>query len=277
MAINVSNIVTALQAKQNLVTNDTDILEISKLLKAIINSNEELVSIVNISYVDGLGDALALKADTSTVSSHTGNTSNPHSVTKTQVGLGSVDNTSDASKPVSTATQTALNLKANQSTTYTKTEVDTNLATKVNNTGGSISGNLQINGTTYLQGGRKNFFVWGQGTMNGGYVHLKTNRLTNETQMHSVLFEGYDYGGSKPILCAVAWYNYGGSGTPINIGSTGSHTVSVYKSSDGYAVIVLTSSNYYVGFTLSQAWTNQGLSDITITASSSSASSSGVY
>jgi hypothetical protein len=29
------------------------------------------------------------------------------------VGLGNVDNTSDANKPVSTATQTALNLKAN--------------------------------------------------------------------------------------------------------------------------------------------------------------------
>lgn len=44
--------------------------------------------------------------------SHTGNTSNPHSVTAAQVGLGSVDNTSDADKPISTATQTALNLKA---------------------------------------------------------------------------------------------------------------------------------------------------------------------
>ena len=34
-------------------------------------------------------------------------------VTKADVGLGNVDNTSDADKPVSTATQTALNLKAN--------------------------------------------------------------------------------------------------------------------------------------------------------------------
>lgn len=34
-------------------------------------------------------------------------------LTKTQVGLANVDNTSDASKPVSTATQTALDLKAN--------------------------------------------------------------------------------------------------------------------------------------------------------------------
>jgi hypothetical protein len=35
------------------------------------------------------------------------------SATKSDVGLGNVDNTSDTSKPVSTATQTALNLKAN--------------------------------------------------------------------------------------------------------------------------------------------------------------------
>jgi len=35
------------------------------------------------------------------------------SVTKSDIGLANVDNTSDASKPISTATQTALNLKAN--------------------------------------------------------------------------------------------------------------------------------------------------------------------
>lgn len=34
-------------------------------------------------------------------------------MTKSDVGLGNVDNTSDANKPVSTATQTALDLKAN--------------------------------------------------------------------------------------------------------------------------------------------------------------------
>lgn len=44
---------------------------------------------------------------------HTGNTSNPHGVTATQVGLGSVDNTADADKPISTLTQAALGLKQN--------------------------------------------------------------------------------------------------------------------------------------------------------------------
>ena len=42
---------------------------------------------------------------------HVGDTNNPHSVTAVQVGLGNVDNTSDADKPVSTAQQEALNLK----------------------------------------------------------------------------------------------------------------------------------------------------------------------
>lgn len=45
------------------------------------------------------------------LTSHINNKSNPHSVTKAQVGLGNVDNTSDANKPISTATQTALNGK----------------------------------------------------------------------------------------------------------------------------------------------------------------------
>lgn len=45
------------------------------------------------------------------VDAHATLTNNPHLVTKSQVGLGNVDNTSDANKPVSTATQTALNLK----------------------------------------------------------------------------------------------------------------------------------------------------------------------
>lgn len=45
------------------------------------------------------------------INNHIANKSNPHSVTKAQVGLGNVDNTSDANKPISTATQNALNNK----------------------------------------------------------------------------------------------------------------------------------------------------------------------
>lgn len=47
----------------------------------------------------------------SNLTAHINDKSNPHGVTKVQVGLGNVDNTSDLSKPISTATQTALNGK----------------------------------------------------------------------------------------------------------------------------------------------------------------------
>lgn len=52
---------------------------------------------------------------------HKADTGNPHSVTKSQVGLGNVDNTSDTNKPVSTATQTALNAKQEKHITRTAT------------------------------------------------------------------------------------------------------------------------------------------------------------
>ena len=42
---------------------------------------------------------------------HIDNKENPHEVTKAQVGLGNVNNTSDANKPISIATQNALNEK----------------------------------------------------------------------------------------------------------------------------------------------------------------------
>jgi hypothetical protein len=45
-------------------------------------------------------------------------------ITKSMVGLGNVDNTSDASKPISILTQTALEAKADKTTTYTNSDVD---------------------------------------------------------------------------------------------------------------------------------------------------------
>lgn len=54
------------------------------------------------------------KAVKTALTTHTGNTSNPHGVTKAQVGLSAVDNTADADKPVSTAQQAALDDKADK-------------------------------------------------------------------------------------------------------------------------------------------------------------------
>jgi hypothetical protein len=60
-----------------------------------------------------------ITANLSTLTTHIADVSNPHAVTKSQVGLGNVDNTSDANKPISTATQTALNGKENTITAGT--------------------------------------------------------------------------------------------------------------------------------------------------------------
>lgn len=53
----------------------------------------------------GTGTASIAQAKKSELDSHTSNVSNPHSVTKTQVGLGSVDNTADINKNVLSATK----------------------------------------------------------------------------------------------------------------------------------------------------------------------------
>ena len=75
--------------------------------------------------------ATRAQADTTVnakVDSHIGNKSNPHGVTKAQVGLGNVNNTSDADKPVSTAQATAIaDAKA------AGTNAQTNLTTHMQN------------------------------------------------------------------------------------------------------------------------------------------------
>ena len=48
------------------------------------------------------------------IADHIADKDNPHEVSAADVGLGNCDNTSDLNKPISTATQTALNLKADK-------------------------------------------------------------------------------------------------------------------------------------------------------------------
>ena len=112
-------------ANANIQTHVTDVLGNPHAIDAtdvglgnVVNS--DTTNADNIT--DGITNAivtLAQESNFETGYTHsTLNVGNPHSVTKAEVGLSSVDNTSDVNKPISTATQTALNLKANQ------TEVD---------------------------------------------------------------------------------------------------------------------------------------------------------
>lgn len=56
-----------------------------------------------------ISDIAAAQLD---VDNHIADLANPHAVTKAQVGLSLVDNTSDVNKPISIATQAALDTKA---------------------------------------------------------------------------------------------------------------------------------------------------------------------
>lgn len=72
----------------------------------LANDISDLASTVSGNYntLDG-----KISDNTTAINNHIADKTNPHEVTKAQVGLGNVDNTSDLNKPISTATQTALN------------------------------------------------------------------------------------------------------------------------------------------------------------------------
>jgi len=93
----------AAQAIQDLIDGAPGVLDTLNELAASLGDNPDFIGTMTTS--------LAAKAPLASPT-FTGTVSG---VTKSHVGLGNVDNTSDANKPVSTATQTALDLKANTS------------------------------------------------------------------------------------------------------------------------------------------------------------------
>lgn len=91
-----TNLDNTVQGLANEITNRTN---------AINALRTELKTYVDDLIADTGSDVTALETK---VNNHIANKSNPHTVTKAQVGLGNVNNTSDADKPVSTAQATAI-------------------------------------------------------------------------------------------------------------------------------------------------------------------------
>lgn len=91
-----TNLDNTVQGLANEITNRTN---------AINALRTELKTYVDDLIADTGSDVTALETK---VNNHIANKSNPHTVTKTQVGLGNVNNTSDANKPVSTAQAAAI-------------------------------------------------------------------------------------------------------------------------------------------------------------------------
>ena len=108
----VAGVMTAAD-KKNLDNTVTGLAnEITNRANAINSLRTELKTYID-KAVGNTDTNLTLTALETKVNQHIANKSNPHAVTKTQVGLGNVNNTSDADKPVSTAQATAIaNAKA---------------------------------------------------------------------------------------------------------------------------------------------------------------------
>lgn len=107
------------------------------------------------------------------LTTHINNKANPHQVTKEQVGLSNVDNTSDANKPISTATQNALNGK------FSATEGN-NLKQIVNNMPDYVitEGNLRHNSDNiFLNLIQQNL----RNPDDAGSISLKFNPVTDST------------------------------------------------------------------------------------------------
>jgi hypothetical protein len=119
---------------------DAKIAAVSADLTAAVGDLEA----ADVTLQNGINEAKQL------TNAHIQNTNNPHSVTKAQVGLGNVDNTSDVNKPISTATQAALDNKAdNDTVTAVSDKLSTHLtATNPHNITKSTIGLSNVDNTS---------------------------------------------------------------------------------------------------------------------------------
>lgn len=126
---------------------------------------------------------------------HSNRKDNPHNVTKSQIGLGNVDDTSDINKPISTATQTALDDKISKS----EKGVAGGLATLnadgkvVDMNGNLVEGKVKsVNGVSPDSSGNIEIDVYSTND-----IDVKITQLTNDDKLISdslVSHESYNIG-----------------------------------------------------------------------------------
>lgn len=136
-------------------------------------------------------------------------------LSKTDVGLGNVDNTSDANKPVSTATQTALNLKANLASPALTTPVISGTREKVT----AMSSN-----TVDLATG--NYFTK---TISGATTFTVTNVPSAGTAVSFILEL------TKAGSAAITWFSgvKWAGGTPPTLTASGVDVLGFYSHNGG--------------------------------------------
>lgn len=108
--------------------------------------NEAIKSVESDSTLTGDGTVsspMGVTPGTYADASHVSDTSNPHSVTASQVGLGNVDDTADLDKPISTATQAALDNKSNIGHGHTASDIS-DFDTEVSNNADVVANTSKV-------------------------------------------------------------------------------------------------------------------------------------
>jgi len=135
-------------------------------------------------------------------------------ITKEAVGLGNVDNTSDADKPVSTATQTALNAKENSITAGTTSQyfrgdkTFQNLPIQALANAGSVSITITATGSANLQTLTGHAFTIPESQMPVGatiQINGMCERIATGSGIGSI---SYDINGTKRYITSPSGHQY---------------------------------------------------------------------
>jgi len=207
-------------------------------------------------------DAMALKAPLASPS-FTGTVSG---ITSSMVGLGNVNNTSDANKPVSTAQQTALNLKANlASPTFTGTPAVPTAASSDSST--TIASTAFVKAQGYLTSAPVSSVAGKTGavTLASADITDATNQSTPGTLVRrDPNGEGVSFSSTQSESTTIAAFNSGGADNSypyaIVASATGGGGIGGYLSGESNygahitsntatgALITSTSGTYHVTF-----------------------------
>jgi hypothetical protein len=150
---------------------------------------------------------------------------------------------------------------------------------------GSTPVNIQAPGTFPNYNTTKLNFYYTVTYSGGNYYHYKTNIVKGNSWMGMIEFVGNNFGsGSIPIRSAICFYAYSATQTLINVGlsnaySGGMVAETVYQSSDNYAVLVVSSDNYFSGWVMNAYQSNPTTPgyDLQILAMSQSTSTAPVF
>jgi len=187
---------------------------------------------------------------------------------KGDVGLGNVDNTSDANKPVSSATQTALNAKADTSHAHATSDV-TGLDTALGNKQPLDTQLTSLAGLGYAGNALKVIRV------NAGETDFEMATVSGGQTLYSavVATSGGDYTSITDALAAGKYYLFVRNGTYTEAGaiSNATNNITIIGESPNAVIISMGANN----FTLSG--TNVLLQNITFSTTTSAISISGTY